>query len=222
MAKRWMIQLPSVMTKNNRFIIMALAVLYSTFIYTTSNFNPVFTPQLLPEQWIDKVTPFIPESFWIYVTEYFLFLWAMFRFSDVSLMDRYLYGFLSLQTFCVLIFLVFPTTFPRDLYPIPETTDWLTRAAFEGFRRNLDSPNNCLPSLHVASCFLTAFAFFHCKKWEFIVALVWASLIGISTMFTKQHYFVDVAAGLALAVLFYWITYHRVIYYRLGGSQARR
>jgi hypothetical protein len=36
-----------------------------------------------------------------------------------------------------------------------------------------------------------------------IGAAVWASLIGLSTLFTKQHYAVDVVAGAALAFVAY-------------------
>ncbi|HYN81813.1 MAG TPA: phosphatase PAP2 family protein [Gemmatimonadaceae bacterium] len=36
-----------------------------------------------------------------------------------------------------------------------------------------------------------------------IVALVWATLIGVSTLYTKQHYVVDVIGGIAIAYAAY-------------------
>jgi membrane-associated phospholipid phosphatase len=36
-----------------------------------------------------------------------------------------------------------------------------------------------------------------------LVALVWAAIIGVSTLYTKQHYVVDVIAGIAIAYAAY-------------------
>jgi len=39
------------------------------------------------------------------------------------------------------------------------------------------------------------------------VAGVWASLVAISTLFTKQHYVLDVIGGMVLA----WLAYHLLV-----------
>ncbi|HUQ28220.1 MAG TPA: phosphatase PAP2 family protein, partial [Usitatibacter sp.] len=58
---------------------------------------------------------------------------------------------------------------------------------------------NCLPSLHVAQCFLAAFACGQVHRGVGTVAIAWATLVALSTLFTKQHYVLDVVGGVALA-----------------------
>ena len=65
----------------------------------------------------------------------------------------------------------------------------------------LDPPLNCFPSLHVAWGFVAALCCHRVHRGVGVAALGWASLIAISTLYTKQHYVLDVVAGIALAVL---------------------
>ena len=64
-----------------------------------------------------------------------------------------------------------------------------------------DIAYNCFPSLHVAQCFVAAFACQRVHRGVGAVSLVWAVLVALSTLFTKQHYVVDVVGGIALAGL---------------------
>ena len=67
----------------------------------------------------------------------------------------------------------------------------------------MDPPYNCFPSLHVAHSFVSALTCLRLHRRLGGVALVAASLVGLSTLFTKQHYVVDVVAGAALAYAAY-------------------
>jgi membrane-associated phospholipid phosphatase len=64
---------------------------------------------------------------------------------------------------------------------------------------------NCLPSLHVAQCFLAAFTCGIEHRGVGAFAAVWASRVADSTLLTKQHYVLDVAGGVLLAAVAYWI-----------------
>jgi hypothetical protein len=46
-------------------------------------------------------------------------------------------------------------------------------------------------------------------KWVGIAAGLWALLIAVSTLFTKQHYIADVIAGIFLACVTYVVFLHR-------------
>ena len=69
----------------------------------------------------------------------------------------------------------------------------------------MDPPYNCFPSLHVAHSFVSALTCLRVHRGVGIVALISASLVALSTLFTKQHYVLDVIAGVLMAVAAYAI-----------------
>lgn len=217
-----MVKLPIFINDKNRSWYALGAICYSTAIYQIANTLPFAQPYELPVLWFDKHFPFVPEFFWIYITEYLLFLVAILYFRRSFEMCRYFYAFIFHQTLAVLIFLFWPTSFPRELWPTPDT---FSGRALGWFRENMDPPNNCLPSLHVASSYMTglALAHFFGKRWFYII---WTTGIALSTMFTKQHSVIDVIAGVILGFGTYWIFYHGVRYVRpksrRRGAQATR
>jgi membrane-associated phospholipid phosphatase len=64
---------------------------------------------------------------------------------------------------------------------------------------SVDKPTNLLPSLHVALAFL--FAGITGKERPNMKALMfaWAIVVSVSTLFTRQHYLIDVVTGMLLA-----------------------
>ncbi|MBI4042683.1 MAG: phosphatase PAP2 family protein, partial [Deltaproteobacteria bacterium] len=66
-------------------------------------------------------------------------------------------------------------------------------------------PTNCCPSLHVATVYICCLPYLYEQKGKFICLFLWASAIAISTLTTKQHYFIDIVAGLGMAVLMHFI-----------------
>jgi H+/Cl- antiporter ClcA len=67
------------------------------------------------------------------------------------------------------------------------------------FLYDADPPYNCFPSLHVAHSFVSALTCYRVHRRVGITAVVCAALVGLSTLFTKQHYVLDVIAGVFLA-----------------------
>jgi membrane-associated phospholipid phosphatase len=207
-----LIALPLFVTRENKYKAGWTMFLSAALLYVLSNKFHLFPPQELPMTSWDLAVPFIPETYWIYVSEYLLFTAVYMTSSDYRNMNKYLYSFFALQTFSVLIFWLWPTTFPRHLFPIPAETDPITTFAFEALRK-ADSPSSCFPSLHVSSVLLSTYIFRDEQREKFKYFLLWGLLIAASTITTKQHYLMDVAGGLVLSVFFYWL-FHRVIPYR--------
>lgn len=213
--------LPSIIHRGNKYQMGALLYLITAILYLTSNHYHLFEPRMLPLSTLDQITPFMPNTVWIYVSEYFLFA-SVFIFSkDFLNLNKYFYSFLSLQIMSVFIFWVWPTTYPRDLFPLsPDLNTW-TYALFSSLRQS-DTPANCCPSLHVSSVYLSSFIFLDEQKEKFPFFFLWATAIAVSTMTTKQHYLVDIGAGFILAVLNYWI-FHKWTGYRVNlGVQPIR
>jgi len=191
-------------------------------LYLITNHFPIFVPKHLPMTWIDQVVPFIPETVWVYTSEYYLFAVVFFTSKNLQNINKYFYSFLILQLVSVSFFVVYPTTYPRDLFPLSDQLDFLTYNLFHHLRL-VDQPTSCFPSLHVSSCYLSSFIFLDEQREKFPFFFAWATLVGVSTLTTKQHYIADVIAGLVLAVIMYWV-FHKVVPYRdvTSGNQANR
>ena len=193
-------------------------------LYVSSNQIHIFEPTYLTLLWIDQLIPFLPNTVLIYVSEFFLF-WAVYILSkDLTNANKYLYTFMTIQFVSCMIFWIWPTTFPRHLFPLPENLNAITYTIFSKLRV-ADSPASCAPSLHVSSCYVASFVFLNEQRRKLPFFFLWASLIAFSTLTTKQHYFIDVILGFLMAVITYWI-FHRVVDYRkprwMAGDQANR
>ncbi len=94
-------------------------------------------------------------------------------------------------------FLLFPM---RLAFERPHA-EGLLGAVFNPFVA-VDKPFNLLPSLHIALRTILADAYARHTKgiWRFS-SHVWFSLVGFSTILTKQHHLVDVAGGFILAII---------------------
>ncbi len=210
------ITLPLFLTHRNKYAIGAAVFIGCSLLYLTSNHYHLREPMLLPRGWIDENTPFVPVSVWIYFSEYVFFPLIYVRCRDIVNANKFLYSFFALWAVSITIFWLWPTTFPRSLYPLPADLDPVTHWAFSALRAT-DTPANCAPSLHVSSVYLASFIFLDEQKEKFPFYLGWATLIALSTLTTKQHYFVDIVTGLFMAIAMY-VLFHRAVDYR----QAKR
>jgi len=191
----------------------------ATILYLTSNHFPIFEPQFLPISWIDRIVPFVPQTVFIYTSEYLLFPTVYLMCHKLENANKYLYAFLGLQTASVLIFWLWPTTFPRDQFPLPADLDPLTYFVFNWLRQ-ADSPGNCCPSLHVSSVYLSSFIFLEEQQKKFPFFFLWATAIAATTLTTKQHYVIDLITGFLMAVIVYWFFYKIVNYYPITTKRS--
>lgn len=94
------------------------------------------------------------------------------------------------------VFLLYPTVAPR---PESVTGDgfgvWGLR-----FLYTSDPPYNCFPSIHVAHSFVSVLACYRVHWTLGVVTITCASLVALSTLFTRQHYVADLVAGILLAL----------------------
>lgn len=196
-------RLPLFVTKGNKYFVGSLMFGMSYLFYYFTNHYPYFEPRLLPMTWIDQTAPFVPYSVFIYISEYFFFAFVYILLRNHDNINKYLYSFFLLQVMSCSIFLAFPTTYPRENFPVPTDLPNYVQATW-AWLRHIDTPGNCFPSLHVSSVYLSSFAFWtDGQKKTFWVFFIWATMIALSTLTTKQHYVADIISGLGLAILFY-------------------
>ena len=206
------LSLPLFLNRENRLQAGVILFLTAAALYLLPNHLHLFQPLYLPLTWIDRAVPFLPGTVWIYISEYAFFPLIYFTCQDITNQNKYIYSFFALQAVSILIFWVWPTTYPREAFPLPDTLDAITHFTFATLRQT-DSPANCCPSLHVSGVYLSVFIFLDERREQLPFYFLWGTLIALSTLTTKQHYVVDVIAGFLLAVTFYWV-FHRMMDYR--------
>ena len=64
---------------------------------------------------------------------------------------------------------------------------------------------SAMPSMHVVAAVLTALISWRFRKWLGIAATAYAAIVVIGSFHLAWHYAVDAIAGIALALLFWWI-----------------
>jgi membrane-associated phospholipid phosphatase len=203
--------LPLFINRENKYPAGLFLFAMAAILYLSCNHFHLYAPQFLPRSWVDLSVPFMPNTVWIYTSEYLFFPAVYIVCRDMTNLNKYFYSFLALQLVSCFIFWIWPTTYPRDLFPLPEDLNFATHYLFSSLRQT-DTPANCCPSLHVSSVYLSSFIFLDEQKNLLPFFFLWGTAIAFSTLTTKQHYLVDVLSGFGMAVLMYWIFHRRVSY----------
>jgi membrane-associated phospholipid phosphatase len=156
--------------------------------------GPVYAPEFA----LDRLFPLAPTWALVYGALYFfLIVLPVIVVQDENLIGPTVRAYLTVWIASFACFLLYPTYAPRPDRVIGSGfAVWGLRFLYDA-----DPPYNCFPSLHVAHSFVSALACHRVHRTLGLVALLCASLVAVSTVFTKQHYVADVVAGTALAWL---------------------
>jgi membrane-associated phospholipid phosphatase len=189
--------LDSFILRRNRWTLVLLAMALHAFVYFLPNHFPLRQPIHLPLGPLDEAVPFLPGTIWLYWSEYVL-VCAAFLLCPHEDRVRFVKGFGLVVAISVVIQLVFPVDYPRDLFPVvADKTD----SRMVDLLRRLDTPTSCFPSLHVGlAVFVALYGLQRHRDWSLFIAL-WAGLIALSTLTLKQHYVLDVVGGALVGAL---------------------
>ncbi|OQR53345.1 phosphatase PAP2 family protein [Bacillus sp. CDB3] len=103
---------------------------------------------------------------------------------------------------CFSIYYFWQTTVPRPTVVGTDVFSELVRYIY-----SIDQPVNCFPSIHVLTTFVIMLAALKRREqhaFEYYILTLFGILIILSTLFTKQHAFVDVVSGMTLAGILYF------------------
>jgi membrane-associated phospholipid phosphatase len=174
-------------------VAVALGALLHLAFQATAGWSSVHS---MPAPWwldtpLDRALPVVPESAWVYVSWYPASL-ALF-FTDRTTLRRAYLAYLAAFTVCLGSYAAFPVTIERPELP----THASPSVALLTIVYANDKPVNLLPSFHaaVASVLLTL------RPTSRILGLltaVWVAAVCASCVLIKQHYVLDVIAGVAL------------------------
>lgn len=177
-----------------------LGIIAFMVFYMAPNHLKFFSPLYLNMWGFEKEIPFMDWTIWFYISDYF-FIGAVFiLLTNKENMNRIFYSQIAMLIFTMVIFFIIPTTYPRPEIEYHGFSGWML-----GILHSADTPGNACPSVHVGMTFLAGFGFIKEKRYLFPLFMFWALLISISTLTVKQHYFMDIVAGFAMAILFYFL-----------------
>jgi membrane-associated phospholipid phosphatase len=148
---------------------------------------------------VDGMLPLQPAWMIVYGSLYLFVLLPLLVVDNKELLRRTMKSYVLVMLVAYAGFIAYPTMAPHaDEVAGNGFAVWSLRLVY-----SLDQPYNCFPSLHVAHSFVSAFACFRVHRGVGRMAILWASLVGLSTLFTKQHYVLDVVAGALIACVAY-------------------
>ncbi|UUE36242.1 phosphatase PAP2 family protein [Pectobacterium aroidearum] len=155
---------------------------------------------VLPTSFIDEWIPFSPSAIWLYLS-FFIIV----PLSYLSCPIARLAGLRRATQLTALIagavYLIFPTTM---VYPQAVGDDFSTRLL--QLLQRIDSPQNCLPSLHIALTVLAVWAMSDSQqKVKTGLYLLWGMAIAFSILQLRRHLFIDLVTGAMLAGIAGWV-----------------
>lgn len=156
--------------------------------------------QVLQPGPIDRLIPFDPAGVWLYLSFFLLIPAAYFSCPEKRLI--WLRSAFQLAALTAgAIFLAWPTTlsYPADSGGTLSSTLLATLT-------QVDSVQNCFPSLHMALTVLAVWAL-HDEQRPAKNALFWLWGLGIafSIIQLRRHLFIDLLAGVALGLVVGWL-----------------
>ena len=151
---------------------------------------------------IDGLVPLKPSWAVVYGALYlFLIVLPVLVVRDEQHLRLTVRAYLTVWIAAYVCFLAYPTAAPRPANVIAQGFGaWGLRLLYSA-----DPPYNCFPSLHVAHSFVSAFTCLRLNRAVGLASVIAASLVGVSTLYTKQHYVLDVVAGVGLSIAAYVI-----------------
>lgn len=160
----------------------------------------------------DNAIPFVPAWATVYLG-CFLF-WAinyiMITHRTKEEWFQFAAGDYLSRIICGIFFVLLPTTNIR-----PEVTGNSFPEILVHFVYSMDAPTNLFPSIHCLvswMCFIGIRGRKYVPKWYQIFSCLFAIAVFASTLFTKQHYIIDVIVGAILAEMCYYIGHHTKYY----------
>jgi len=170
--------------------------------------NRLASGGIKPEIPLDQLTPLLP----VWAVPYLLAipLWIIsFLWAGLAMEDRLFMTLVISSTTAMFIgitsFIVFPTFVER---PVVTGSDWASELLRWIYAN--DGVHNAVPSGHAYISTILALVW---HRWKPNLSWLWGSILIVilfSTLFTQQHYLIDLIAGVSLGAAVYSLT-HRVL-----------
>jgi len=152
--------------------------------------------------WYDSLVPLAPAWVIPYIYMYISAAAPAFAVEDVRVLKRWALTVALMYLLAAPIWIFYPVAVPRTFHGGEDYFSYLL-----GLIQALDPPTNCFPSMHVAVATVAALVVRRVDRLVGTILLGSVFPIWYSTVAVGQHWIVDGAAGLALALVAYGVVY---------------
>jgi len=152
---------------------------------------------------IDDAIPFVPGFAAAYFSGFVLGNMGYVVLNSSASFPRVFLGYLVLFLVGIMFYVLCPCRVDRreEIMVTDVSTHLLSMF------QQASKPFNSFPSMHVAYCLFSAVAVLrHDYTALGAVLLLWALLVTVSTLLTKQHHVLDVMVGASVALATLWVT----------------
>ncbi|MCZ7586111.1 MAG: phosphatase PAP2 family protein [Deltaproteobacteria bacterium] len=185
------------------FAILMAFTLWAIGYFIVKWIVDVSDARLLPEP-IESRIPFVPGSVFTYLGLYPMFIFPLLWIRDEAAFSKVIRAYTALMLFCYLIFVAYPVRIERPEFAVTTFATWALSVVY----RADNPPINCLPSVHVAMVFLSAFILREIRRDVGAAALLYAAAITLCTLTTKQHYIADGVVSLIVSYAVFQFVFH--------------
>jgi membrane-associated phospholipid phosphatase len=175
---------------------VVFAVYYITYFFPNASNRLGWRPQA-PLTFIDGAVPFIDWTVVVYLSVIPQIIIGLVWIMGKGWGRAMISGFVLFGIHFV-FFMLYPLELPRSALRPATQWAWVFDIVWA-----VDQPRACFPSLHVAVALLVSFIMGRRSLAGGLVLFAWASVVAVSTLTTKQHYFLDVAGGAGTALIAY-------------------
>ncbi len=181
------------------YIPIIICLLWNELAYHVSRLFTNLLPHYDFSLELDSKIPYESSFIVIYVLSYALWVIGFLVFARESRAicnEMFAAEFIG-KTICFVCFVAIPTEMVRADLTSGVFFNWITQIVY-----TFDEPNNLFPSIHCMESWICFRGAMKCKKIHSAYCAVWfvlAVLICASTVFVKQHVFVDIISGIAVA-----------------------
>jgi membrane-associated phospholipid phosphatase len=187
------------LTRAWRLLAACFVVLFVSALYLAPMYVPFMRPTVLTPTALDRAIPFLEWTIWIYYSYALLLVLPLFVCRDDHRAVHVVYSIMANSLVAVVVFFVWPTAGAAQQ---PTSGGWV--GLLWSVLQAVDRPANLFPSLHVANACTSALALWREQRGWRPFAVAWTLLIAVSTLTTKQHLFIDLWGGMALAGFSDW------------------
>lgn len=184
---------------------LVMAVLLNFLVYNGSNILVGHLPHYNFTLKIDEMIPFIPEFISIYLLAFISWIigYIIIARESEEVCFHYLSAEMIAKLICFVFFLILPSTIVR-----PEIIGNGVLASLAKLVYFVDEPVTLFPSIHCLESWMCFRGSIHLKKvpsWYKYVMFISAILVFLSTVFVKQHVFIDIIGGILVVEISLWL-----------------